>query len=217
VRYQRPYLIVEAGGGFTREGSIESVQLSRVRWLRRRQWQRYKANVKVNCSVKREGLCTPYARIYRQARLSSPNELEAKPTDQTIQANQASSTPYRPSSTGPDGWTTKEPNRNCAAAFGAAMRGPGCLPAYAACFGNKKTFGFWNARADLASAESSRGPRECATVLDATRHNSRVRHPPRRPSTRLVLDSPPRVHHCRGVHLACRIGSGQPSSGLDAR
>jgi hypothetical protein len=33
----------------------------------------------------------------------------------------------------------------------------------------------------------------CATVLDATRRHSRVGHTPRRPSTRLVLDSPTRV------------------------
>jgi hypothetical protein len=73
------------------------------------------------------------------------------------------------------------------------MRGPGCLPAYAACFGNKQTFGF---STEILVMECWRGPRECATVLDATRHNSRVRHPPRRPSPRLVLDSPTRVHHC---------------------
>jgi hypothetical protein len=34
-----------------------------------------------------------------------------------------------------------------------------------------------------------------AAVLDATRHHSRVRHRSRRHSTRLILDSPTRVHH----------------------
>jgi hypothetical protein len=82
------------------------LDISRLRRSRRR--RRYK----VNCCVKREGLCTAYAHIYRQASLSSPNEPEAKPTDQTIQANQASSTPSTPSSTGPDERTAKEPNRN---------------------------------------------------------------------------------------------------------
>jgi hypothetical protein len=35
-----------------------------------------------------------------------------------------------------------------------------------------------------------------STPLDATRLNSRGGRTPRRPSTRLVLDSPTRVHHC---------------------
>jgi hypothetical protein len=60
------------------------LDISRSR--RSRQRRRYK----VNCCVKREHLCTGYAHIYRQASLSSLNEPEAKPTDQTIQANQAS-------------------------------------------------------------------------------------------------------------------------------
>jgi hypothetical protein len=35
-----------------------------------------------------------------------------------------------------------------------------------------------------------------STPLDPTRRHSRVGHTARRPSTRLVLDSPTRVHHC---------------------
>jgi hypothetical protein len=120
-----PIYIVEAGGGFNREGSIERVQRSRVRRLRRRQRQRYKVNVRVNvnCCVKREGLRAAYAHIYRQVSLHQTNQ-PTKLSKQTKQANQASSTSSTASSTGPDERTTKEPNRSKQASTSKTKRKP---------------------------------------------------------------------------------------------
>jgi hypothetical protein len=86
--------------GFNREGSSERVQ------------------TEVNCCVKKQGLCTSYAPIYRRALLSSETiqtnqaSKPSKPRKQTKQANQASSTSSTLSSTGPDERTTKEPNKS---------------------------------------------------------------------------------------------------------